>query len=168
MNNSVFVKALGNVRKNRDIKLVTTDKKRNKLVSEPNYDTTKWFSKYLLAIEMKKVKVKMDKPVYLGLSILEINKSLMYEFWYDYIKPKYQHNAKLCYMDADSFVINIKTEDCYRDIADDVQKGYDTLYCKADGPLPKEMNKVIGLMKDELRGRIITKFVAIDQKDILT
>ena len=102
---------MGNVRKHRDIKLVTTDKRRNQLVSEPNYHTTKLFSGDLLAIEMKKTKVKMNKPVYLGLSILEISKTLMYEFWYDYIKPKYQNNAKLCYMDTDSFIIHIKTED---------------------------------------------------------
>ena len=80
MNNSVFRKPMENVRKHRDIKLVITDKKRNQSVSEPNYHTTKWFSENLLAIEMKKIKVKMNKPAYLGLSILEIIKTLMYEF----------------------------------------------------------------------------------------
>ena len=70
---------------------------------------------------MKKIKVKMNKPVYLGLSILEISKTLMYEFWYDYIKPKYQNNAKLCYMNTDSFIINIKTEAFYEDIANYVE-----------------------------------------------
>ena len=85
---SVFGKTMGNVRKPRDIKLVTTDKRRNQLVSEPNCHTTKWFAENLLGIEMKKTKVKMNKPVYLGLSTLEISKTLMYEFWYDYIKPK--------------------------------------------------------------------------------
>ena len=80
MNNSVFRKPMENVRKHRDIKLVITDKKRNQLVSEPNYHATKWFSENLLAIEMKKIKVKMNKPAYLGLSILEIIKTLMYEF----------------------------------------------------------------------------------------
>ena len=99
-----------NVRKHRDIKLVTTDKRRNQLVSESNYRTIKWFSEDLLAIEMKKTKLKLNKPVYLCFSILDISKTLMYEFWYDYIKPKYQNNAKLCYMDAGSFIIHIKTE----------------------------------------------------------
>ena len=122
MNNSVFGNTMENVRKHRDIKLVTTDKRINQLVSEPNYLTTKWFSENLLAMEMKKTKVKMNKPVYLGLSILEISNTLMYEFWYDYIKPKYQNNAKLCDMDTDSFIINIKTEDFYEDIANDVEK----------------------------------------------
>ena len=122
MNSSVFGKTMENVRKHRDIKLVTTDKRKNQLVSEPNYHTTKYFSENLLAIEMKKIKVKMNKPVYLGLSILEISKSSMYEFWYDYIKTKYQNNAKLCYIDTDSFIINIKTEDFHEDIANLLQK----------------------------------------------
>ena len=87
MNNSVFGKTMENVRKHRNIKLVTTDKRRNQLVSEPNYHTRKWFSECLLAIKMTKIKVKMNKPVYLGFSILEISKTLMYEFWYDYVKP---------------------------------------------------------------------------------
>ena len=78
INNAVFGKTMENVRRHRDIKLVTTNKRNNQLVSEPNHHTTKWFSENLLAIEMKKTKVKMNKPVYLGLSILEINKILMY------------------------------------------------------------------------------------------
>ena len=121
-NNSVFGKTAENIRKHRDIKLVTTDKRRNQLVSERSYHTTKCRSEDLLAIEMKKTKVKMNKPVYLGFSILEISKTLMYEFWYDYIKPKYQNNAKLCYMDTDSFIIHFKTEDFYEGIANDVKK----------------------------------------------
>ena len=116
MNNAVFGKAMENVRKHRDIKLVTTDKRRNQLASEPNYHTTKYFSENLMAIEMKNLKVKMNKPIYLVMSILDISKTLMYEFWYDYIKPKYQDKAKLCHMDTDSFVIHIKTEDFYEDI----------------------------------------------------
>ena len=96
MNNAVFGKTMDNVRKHRDIKLVTTDERRNQLASEPIYHTTKYFSENLIAIEMKKTKVKMNKPVYLGMSILDVSKTLMYEFWYDYVKPKNQDNAKLC------------------------------------------------------------------------
>ena len=96
MNNAVLGKTMENVSNHRHIKLVTADKRRNQLVYEPNYHTTKWFSEKLLAIEMKKTKVKMNKPIYLGLSILEISKTLMYEFWYDYTKPKYDDNVKLC------------------------------------------------------------------------
>ena len=125
MNNSVFGKTMENVRKHRDIKLVTTEKRRIKLVSEPNYHTTKQFSENLLAIEMKKAKVKMNKPVYLGMSILDISKTLMYEFWYDYIKPKYNSKAKLCYMDTDSVVINIFTEDFFEDSKNDVERWFD-------------------------------------------
>ena len=159
INNSVFGKTMENVRKHGDIK---SDKRRNQLVSEPNYHAKKWFSEHLLAIEMKKIKVKMNKPVYLGLPILEISKTLMYEFWYDYIKPKYQNNAKLCYMDTGSFIINIKTEDFYKDIADDVEKRFDTSNYEVYRPLPKGKNeKVIGLMKDELGEKIMTEFVAL-------
>ena len=120
MNNSVFRKTMENIRKHRDIKLVTTDKERSKYVSEPNYHTINLISEDLSIIEMKKTKVKMNKPIYLGLSMLEISKILMYEFWYDYLKPKYGNDVKLCYMDTDSFIMNIKTNDFYEDIADDV------------------------------------------------
>ena len=116
MNNVVFGKTMENVRKHRDIKLVKTDKKRNKLVSEPNYHTMKRIDDNLAIIEMKKVKVKMNKPIYLGLSILELCKIIMHEFWYDYVKSKYMDNARLCYMDTDSFVINVKTKDFYKDM----------------------------------------------------
>ena len=91
--NDVFGKTMENVRNHRDIKLVTTDKRRNQLGSEPNYHITKYLSENLMAIEMKKTKVKMNKPVHLGMSILDSRKTLMYEFWYDYIKPKYQDKA---------------------------------------------------------------------------
>ena len=97
MNNAVFGKTMENVRKHRDIKLVKTDKRRYQLASEPNYHTTKYFSENLIAIETKKKKVKMNKPIYLGMTMLDISKTLMYQFWYDYIKLKYQDRAKLSY-----------------------------------------------------------------------
>ena len=96
MNNAVFGKTMENVRKHRDIKLVKTDKKRNKLVSEPNFHTMKLIDNNLAIIEMRKIKVKMNKPIYLGLSILDISKTTMYEFWYDYVKIKYKDKARLC------------------------------------------------------------------------
>ena len=110
MNNAVYGITMENVRKHRIIKLVNNDKKRNKLVSEPNYHTTKWFSENLLAIEMKKT-VKMNKPIYLGLAILSLSKILMYDYWYNEMKPKYKDKIRLCYMDTDSFIMHIKTED---------------------------------------------------------
>ena len=178
MNNSVFGKTMENIRKHRDIKLVTTDKKRGKLVSEPNYHTINLIAEDLSVIEMKKTKVKMNKPIYLGLSILEISKILMYEFWYDYIKPKYNDNVRLCYMDTDSFVMHIKTNDFYKDIASDVENRFDTSNYEANTseatagpsslarrPLPTGKNKkVIGLMKEELGGKIITEFVTLRPK----
>ena len=164
MNNAVFRKIMEKVRKHRDIKLVTTDR-RSQLVSEPNYHNAKWFSENLLAIDMKKAKVKMNKPVYLGLTILEVSKRLMYEFWYDYMKPKYGDNAKLCYIDTDSFIKHIKTEDFNKDIADDVKKRFDTSNFEVNRPLPKEKNKrVIELVKDVLGGKIMTKFVVLRPK----
>ena len=163
--NSVFGKTMDNIRKRRDIKLVTTDKKRNKLVSEPNYHTINLISEDLSITEMKKTKVKMNKPIYLGLSILEISKTLMYEFWYDYMKPKYNDNVKLCYTDTDSFIINIKTNDFYEDIASDVENSFDTSNYEVKRPLPMVKNKkVIGLMKDELGGKIIMEFVTLRPK----
>ena len=165
MNNAVFGKTMENVRKHRDIKLVKTDHKRKKLVSEPNYHTMKLIEENLSIIEMKKVKVKMNKPIYLGLSILEISKITMYEFSYDYIKNKYRNKVNLCYMDTDSLIMNIKTNDFYKDIAQDVEERFDTSKYSVDRPLPKGKNKnVIGLMKDELGGGIITEFVALRPK----
>ena len=154
-----------NIRKHRDIKLVTTDKKSSKLVSEPNYHTINLISEDLSIIEMKKTKVKMNKPIYLVLSILEISNTLMYEFWYDYMKPKYDINVKLCYMDMDSFIMNIKTNDFYEDIANDVKNRCDISNYEVNRPLPMGRNKkVIGLMKDELGGKIITEFIALRPK----
>ena len=165
MNYSVFGKTMENIRKHRDIKLVTTDKKRSKLVSEPNYHTINLISEDLSIIEMKKTKVKMNKPIYLGLSILEISKMLMYEFWYNYMKPKYNDNVKLCYMDTDSFIMNIKINDFYEDIASDVENRFDTSNYEVNRPLPTGKNKkVIGLMKDELGGKVITEFVILRPK----
>ena len=173
MNNSVF----GNIRKHRDIKLVTTDKKRSKLVSEPNYHTINLISEDLSITEMKKTKVKMNKP------ILEISKILMYEIWYDYMKPKYNDNVRSCYMDTDSFVMHIKTNNFYKDIANDVENKFDTSNYEANlsettaepsslersalarRPLPTGKNKkVIGLMKYELGGKIIMEFITLRPK----
>ena len=167
MNNSIFRKTMENVRNDRDIKLVTTNKQRNKFASEPNYHSTKYISKDLLIMEIKKTEVKMNKPMYLGQAVLDISKILMYEFWYNYLKPKYGEKVKLCYMDTDSFVIYVETEDFYKDIANDVDKWFDTSnYDKKDErPLPTGKNeKVIGMFKDELGGMIMTKFCALRAK----
>ena len=172
MNNAVFGKTMGNGKtigktmgKHRDIELVTIDKKRNKLVSEPNYHTINYISEDLSIIEMNKTRVKMNKPIYLGLSILDISKILMYEFWYDYMKSKYGNRVKLCYMDTDSFIMSIKANDFYKDISIGVEKRFDTSNYEVNRPLRTGKNKkVIGLMKDELGGKIITEFITLRPK----
>ena len=120
-----------------------------------------------MAIEMKKTKVKMIKPLYLGMSILHISKTLMYELWYNYIKPKYGGRAKLCHTDTDSFVIHMKTEYFFEDISDVVDGRFDTSnYDKYDKrPLPIGKNKQVpGLFKDELEGKIIVEVVVLRPK----
>ena len=156
-----------NVRNHRDIKLVTSDKQRKRLVLETNYHSHKKFSENVMAIEMKKTKVKMTKPIYLGMSMLDISKTLMYEFWYGYIKPKYGDRARLCYTDTDSFVIHIFTEDAFKDIAPDVDIWFDTTnYDENDKrPLPTGKNKKVpGLFNDELGRMIMVEVVALRPK----
>ena len=105
----------------------------------------------------------MNKPIYLGMSILDISKTLMYEFWYEYIKPKYKEKAKLCYMDTDSFVINIFTEDFFEDINNDIERWFDTSNYDKNGKIPLKTGinkKVIEMFKDELAGKIMKEFSA--------
>ena len=127
MNNAVFGKTMENVRKHRNFKLVTKERRRNYLVSEPNFHTAKFFTEHLSAIEVKKkTEILINKPVHLGLSLLELSKILMYEFWYDYVKPKYGEKAKLCYMDTYIFIVYIKADDICKGIAEDVETRFDT------------------------------------------
>ena len=113
MNNAVYGKTMEYVRKHKIVKLVNDDTKRNELVSEPNYHTTRWFLENLLAIEMKKTSVKINKPIYVGLAILSLSRIKMYEYWYDEMKIKYNDRVSLCYMDTGSFIMHIKTEDFF-------------------------------------------------------
>ena len=167
MNNSVFGKTMENVRNHRDIKLVTTDKRRSILASEPNYHSTKYISKNLLVMEMKKTEVRIKKPIYLVQAILDISKNLMYEFWYDYIKPKDCDNARLCSMDTDSLIMHIKTEDFYKDISNDLDKWFDISNYDKNNNRPLEIGKnkkVIDKFKDELGGKIMTEICALTAK----
>ena len=167
MNNSVFGKTMENVRNHRDIRVVTTYKRRSILASEPNYYSTKYISKDLLIMEMKKTEVVMNKPIYLGQAILDISKTLMYEFWYDYIKPKSGDKARLCYTDTDSFIMHIKTDNFCRDIADNVETWFDTSNYDENDKRPLSIGKnkkVIGMFKDELGGKIMTEFCALRTK----
>ena len=167
MKNSVFGKTLENIRNHKDTKLVTIDKKYFKYVMKPNFKDDHPFSEHLFAVEMGKREITMKKPVYLGQVILDLSKTLMYEFHYDYMRPKNGSKVKLCYMDTDSFVYEIETEDFYRYIANDVEKRLDTNgYSKNNNrrlPIGKNEKK-IGLMKDELGVKIMTEFVALRAK----
>ena len=156
--------------KHRYIKLVTTEAKRNKLTSEPNYHSTKCISKHLLVMEMKKAEVKMNKPIYLGQAVLDLSKTLMFEFWYDYLKPMYGDKIRLCYNDTDSFIMHIKTDDFYKDINADVDKWFDTSNFNKNDNRPLEIGKnkkVLGKFKDEIGGKIMTKSLALRAKTYL-
>ena len=162
MNNVVFGKTMENIRKHRNIKLVTSRESYLKTVMKPNFKSGVLFGENLMGCEMGKIKVVMNKPIYLGQAILDLSKIMMYEFHYNYMVPKYGENLTLCYIDTDSLIYQIKTEDFYADIADDVPKRFDTSnYCD-NRPLPIRKNKkVIGFMKDELRSAIMTEFMAL-------
>ena len=128
------------VKKYRDIEFLTTERRRNYLVSEPNYYSTKVVTGNLLTIEIKKSHITMNKCVYLGLVILDVRKTNKHDFWYDHIKLKYGEKAKLCYMDTDSFIAHIKTADIYKDIAEDVESRFDTSNDEVDRLLPMGKN----------------------------
>ena len=165
--NSIYGKTVQNDRKYRDIRLVTTEAKRNKFASEPNYHSTKCISKNVLVMEMKKTEVKMNKPIYLGQAILDLSKTFIYKFWYDYLKPMYGGKIRLCYTDTDSLIMHINTDDFYKDIRADVDRWFDTFNFNTNHnrPLPIGKNKkVLGKSKDEHSGKIMTNFCALRAK----
>ena len=167
MNNSVFGKTMENIRKHKDIRLITSREPYLKTVMKPNFKSSICFSENLMSCEMGKTKVTLNKSVYLGQAILDLSKLVMYEFHYDYMVPKYGDRQKLCYNDTDSFIYHIKTEDFYYDISLDIKERFDTSgYDKEDArPLPVGINKkIIRLMKGELGGKIMTEFVALRRK----
>ena len=166
MNNAVFGKTMENIRRHRNIKLITNEEKYLKTVMKPIFKSGVLLGENLMGCEMGKIKVVTNKPIYLGQAILDLSKIVMYEFRYDYMKQKYNDDRiQLCYMDMDSLVYSIKTEDFYADIADDVPTRFDTSGYIPDRPLPIGLNKkVIGLMKDELGGAIMTEFIALRPK----
>ena len=165
MCNAVFGKIMQNVRSEKNIKLVTTDNQRNKLISQPNFYSSKWFSNNLLAIEMKKVKVKMNKPIYLGMSIPDISKIPIYGFWFNCLKPKYKENLLLCCMDTDSYISGVKTKDWYKDIPNDIEKRFDTSNIQINIPIKKGGNKkVLCIWKDELSGFSMKEFLGLRPK----
>ena len=167
MNNSVFGKTMENIRNRVDVKLVNTEEKFKKLVAKPNFKSRKIFSENLISVHMKKTSLTMNKPVYLGMCILELSKTIMFDFHYKYIKPKYRNNAKLLFTDTDSFLYEIQTEDFYKDIAGDVRDRFDTSDYPENHPsgIPTGINKkVLGKFKDEVAGKIIKEFVGLRAK----
>ena len=166
MNNSVFGKTMENIGNHGNIKLVTNKETYLRTVMKPNFKSGTLFGESLMGCEMGKVKVVMNKLVYLGQAILDISKIIMYEFHYDYMALKYGEALNLCYIDTDSLIYQIETGDFCKDIADDVKERFDTSggYLP-DRPLPVGLNKkVIGLMKNELGGAIMEEFVTLRPK----
>ena len=173
MNNSVFGKTMENIRNRTDVRLVNSREKALKLIAKPNFHAVSIFSEDLIAINMKRTKLTFNKPKYLGMSILDISKNLMYNFHYNYIKPKYGENAKLLMTDTDSFCYEITTEDFYKDITPDVNRLFDTSnypkdHSDQDGNpsgIPTGVNKkVIRMMKDECAGKQMTEFIGLRPK----
>ena len=167
MNNSVFGKTMENIRNRVDVKLVNTQEKFKKLVAKPNYKGRKIFSENLLSVHMKKTKLTMNKPIYLGMCILDLSKTIMYDFHYNYIKPKYGNKAKLLFTDTDSLMYEIETEDFYKDISEDVRDRFDTSDYPENHPsgIPTGINKkVLGMFKDEVAGKNIKEFVGLRAK----
>ena len=166
MNNAVYGKTMENLRNHRDIRLVTTNARRKQLVSQPNYHTCKRFSGNLIAIELRKTKVYMNKPIYIGEAVLDISKTLMHIFFYDYLKPKYGDKVKLCDMNTDSFIFYVETNYFYKDISNDVVEWFDTSdYNENDDRITTGINKkIIGKFKDELKGKVMTEFITLASK----
>ncbi|VDI81881.1 Hypothetical predicted protein [Mytilus galloprovincialis] len=167
MNNSVFGKTMENIRKRVDVRLVTTEKQALKLVAKPNFDRRVVFTENLVAVHMKKTKLKFDKPIYLGACILDISKLLMYDFHYRFVRKTYGDRARLLFTDTDSLAYEIQTDDFYKDITPHVQEKFDTSNYPAEHPssIPTGINKkVLGVFKDECGGKIMTDFVGLRAK----
>ena len=167
MNNSVFGKTMENIRNRVNVKLVNTGEQFKKLTAKPNYESRKIFNENLVSVHMKKTSLTMNKPVYLGMSILDLSKIIMFDFHYKYIKPKYGDKAKLLFTDTDSFLYEIQTEDFYKDISGDVKDRFDTSDYPEGHPsgIPTGINKkVLGMFKDEAAGKIIKEFVGLRAK----
>ena len=167
MNNSVFGKTLENIRNRVDIRLISTDKLAQKLAAKPNYDCCTNFDENLIAVHMKNTKLQFNKPIYLGMTILDLNKSLMYDFHYNYIKTKYEDKAKLLFPDTDSLAYEIKTKYFYKDINPDIEKRFDTSDYPSNHPsgIKTGLNsKVLEMFKDEADGKQIVEFVGLRAK----
>ena len=162
MNNSVFGKTMENLRKRVNVKLVND--KLSKLIASPSFNYFCILSEDLAAVNLKKTKLYLNRPIYVGLSILDLSKVLMYQFHYEHMKPKYGCNAKLLFTDTDSLCYEIKTDDIYQDMLQDINL-FDTSEYGQSHPLYNLANKkVLGKMKDETHGIPIQEFVGLRPK----
>ena len=167
MNTSVFGKTIENIRKTQNIHLIDNRTKALKLSSRPNFDRCTIFDRNLIAIHMLKTEVYFNKPVYVGQAILDLSKTLMFDFNYNYIKEKYGNKAELMFTDTDSLMFQIYTDDFYLDICPDVRDKFDTSDYPPNhksGILTGVNKKVIGMFKDEVAGKQITRFVGLRPK----
>jgi hypothetical protein len=164
MNNSVFGKTIENVRKRQDVKLVTDGRKLKRLTSRPCFKSFKIFNKDLMAVHSNKTEIKLEKPTYVGLSILDLSKLFMFSFHYEYIVPKYEKRAKLLMTDTDSLIYYVETPDIYADMLSDIDN-FDTSDYPSDHTAYSVANKKkLGKMKDEYCGRLIREFVGLKLK----
>jgi hypothetical protein len=164
MNNAVFGKTMENIRKHKDVKLVDTVKKFNKLVARPNFKSFKIFSEDLTAVHMTRIEICLDKPTYVGMSILDISKLFMFKFHYGHIKKLYGNRAALLMTDTDSLIYDIQTDDVYEDMRRHLDL-YDTSDYPRDHPAYSDKNKkALGKMKDETKGNPIKEFVGLRPK----
>ena len=167
MNNSVFGKTIENIRKRQNVILVDDRNLANKLASKPNFDRATIFDENLVAVHMKKTEVKFNKPIYVGQAILDLSKTLMFDFHYNYIRKKYGNKAELLFTDTDSLMYLIQTDDFYSDIKHDIRKKFDTSDYPENHPsgIKTGVNKkVIGKFKDEVGGKLISHFFGLRPK----
>ena len=164
MNNSVYGKCMENVRKRVDVKLVTDEKRLLKMASKPTYVSSKIFSENLVAVHKIKETLTLNRPAYVGMCILDLSKTLMYDFHYNYIKKKYGSNAKLLFTDTDSLTYEIEADDAYQDFFNDKDK-FDNSDYPESSPFHDKMNKkVISQFKDEASGTPIIEFIGLRSK----
>ena len=164
MNNSVFGKTMENIRKRVDVRLVTSKEKLLKLASKPTYVSSKIFNENLVAVHKIKETLTMNRPAYVGMCILDLSKTLMYDFHYNYIKHKYGNKAKLLFTDTDSLTYEIETNDAYKDFFKDKSKFDNSDYPENSPYFNKINKKVIGKFKDEAAGVPVVEFVGLRSK----
>ena len=168
MNNAVFGKTMENVRNHTDVRLVTQWEGRygaEAMIAKPNFHSRSVFSENLIAVELRKLQVKFNKPIYVGMCILDVSKTCVYGFHHEYMAPLYREKCKIMYTDTDSLIYLLECEDAYADMKRDISR-FDTSDYSENNVynMPRANKKVPGLMKDENNGAIMTEFVGLRAK----